>query len=55
MLKTLVKKIGLKGVSKPLLPVVPWLKVWDAIEVTYSVYKVVRDTHESRQRRTGSR
>jgi len=55
VLRTLVKRIGLKGVSKPLLPVVPWLVVWDAIEVSYSVYKVVREAHENRQKRTRSR
>lgn len=55
MLKTLIKRVGVKGISKPLLPVVPWLKVWDAIELTYSVCKVVREVHENRQKRTGSR
>jgi hypothetical protein len=55
VLKTLIKRVGIKGATKPLLPVVPWLVVWDAIEVSYSVYKIVREAHENRQKRTRSR
>lgn len=51
MLGTLIKRIGLKGARKALLPVVPWLVIGEVIEISYSVYKVVRDAHDKKKRR----
>jgi len=55
VLTTLIKRIGLQGARKALLPVVPWLVIGEVIEISYSVYKVVRDAHDKKQKRRGRR
>lgn len=47
MLRKLLKKVS--------LPVVPWGRIGDVIEISYSVYKAVRDVREKKEKRRGSR
>lgn len=47
MLRTLLKRVSLQ--------VVPWGRIGDVIEISYSVYKAVRDVREKKGKRRGSR
>ena len=51
MLRTLIKRVGIQGVRRAVLPVVPWMVIGELIEISYSVYKVVRDAREKKEKR----
>lgn len=55
MLRTLIKRVELQGARKALLPPVPWMVIGEVIEVSYAVYKAVRDVHEKKEKRRGPR